>query len=130
MNLISRITIGLFAATFVASLALAQSQGISKTEIVIGTIQDLSGPIAAFGKQSRNGIQMRVDEVNEKNGINGRKFKLMVEDNGYDPKKALLAAPPGTQMPTRLRGKYRCRNSTRLDPSCRTNRTSSCRIQL
>ena len=92
MNLISRITIGLFAATFVASLAMAQSQGISKTEIVIGTIQDLSGPIAAFGKQSRNGIQMRVDEANEKNGINGRKFKLMVEDNGYDPKKALLAA--------------------------------------
>ena len=72
MNLISRITLGLFAATFVASLAMAQNQGISKTEIVIGTIQDLSGPIAAFGKQSRNGIQMRVDEVNEKNGINGR----------------------------------------------------------
>ena len=47
MNLISRITSGLFAATFVASLALAQCQGISKTEIGIGTIQDLSGPIAA-----------------------------------------------------------------------------------
>ena len=92
MSPISRFIVGLFAAIFVANLALAQSQGISKTEIVIGTIQDLSGPIAAFGKQSRNGIQMRVDEINEKNGINGRKFKLVVEDNGYDPKKALLAA--------------------------------------
>ncbi len=92
MNLTIRIAASLIAATFATSLAFAQSQGISKTEIVIGTIQDLSGPIAAFGKQSRNGIQMRVDELNEKGGINGRKFKLVIEDNGYDPKKALLAA--------------------------------------
>lgn len=92
MNLTTRIVTGLIAATFTTGLAFAQSQGVSKTEIVIGTIQDLSGPIAAFGKQTRNGIQMRVDEVNEKGGINGRKIKLVIEDNGYDPKKALLAA--------------------------------------
>ena len=31
--------------------AVAQpTQGVSKNEIVIGTIQDLSGPIAAYGK--------------------------------------------------------------------------------
>ena len=30
--------------------ALAQSQGVSKTEITLGSIQDLSGPIAGFGK--------------------------------------------------------------------------------
>ena len=92
MNSISRITAGLFAAIFAANLAFAEGQGVSKSEIIIGTIQDLSGPIAAYGKQARNGIQMRVDEINEKGGINGRKFKLVVEDNGYDPKKALLAA--------------------------------------
>lgn len=92
MSPIASFIAGLFAATFVANLALAQTQGISKNEIVIGTIQDLSGPIAAYGKQARNGIQMRVDEINEKGGLNGRKFKLVVEDNGYDPKKALLAA--------------------------------------
>ncbi len=92
MSRIASFITGLFAATFVATVAVAQTQGISKNEIVIGTIQDLSGPIAAYGKQARNGIQMRVDEINAKGGINGRKFKLMVEDNGYDPKKALLAA--------------------------------------
>ena len=52
-----------FASTTLAAFALlgavaAQAQvppqGVSKTEIVIGTIQDLSGPIAAFGKQSRD----------------------------------------------------------------------------
>jgi branched-chain amino acid transport system substrate-binding protein len=70
----------------------AQVQGITKTEILIGTIQDLSGPIAAFGKQSRGGMQLRVDEINEQGGIAGRKLKLLVEDAGYDPKRSVLAA--------------------------------------
>ena len=65
---------------------------MSKDEIRIGTIQDLSGPLAGFGKQSRNGMQLRVDEINEQGGVNGRKLKLLVEDSGYDPKKAVLAA--------------------------------------
>lgn len=68
------------------------TQGVSKTEIVIGTAQDLSGPIVPFSKQAVNGMQMRVDEINAAGGINGRKIKLVVEDHGYDPKKAVLAA--------------------------------------
>jgi branched-chain amino acid transport system substrate-binding protein len=78
----------------VASLALAQNanQGVSKTEITLGSIQDLSGPIAGFGKQVRLGMLLRVDEINEQGGINGRKIKLIVEDSAYDPKKAVLAA--------------------------------------
>ena len=84
--------IAIAALTLGGSLALAQSQGVSKTEIKIGTIQDLSGPIAGYGKQSRNGMQLRVDEVNEQGGVNGRKIKLLVEDSAYDPKKAVLAA--------------------------------------
>ena len=74
-----------------ASFAHAQ-QGVSKDEIRIGTIQDLSGPLAGFGKQARNGMQLRVDELNEQGNVNGRKLKLFVEDSGYDPKKAVLAA--------------------------------------
>ncbi|MGE0333526.1 MAG: ABC transporter substrate-binding protein [Ramlibacter sp.] len=75
-------------------MALAQNsnQGVSKTEITIGSIQDLSGPIAGFGKQVRLGMLLRVDEINEQGGINGRKLKLYVEDSAYDPKKAVLAA--------------------------------------
>ena len=70
----------------------ADAQGVSKSEIVVGSIQDLSGPIAGFGKQVRLGMMLRVDEINEQGGINGRKLKLLVEDSGYDPKKAVLAA--------------------------------------
>jgi branched-chain amino acid transport system substrate-binding protein len=75
-----------------ASPALAQQQGVSKDEIRIGTIQDLSGPLAGFGKQARNGMQLAVDEFNEQGTVHGRKLKLFVEDSGYDPKKAVLAA--------------------------------------
>jgi len=70
----------------------AQSQGVTKTEILLGSIQDLSGPLAGYGKQARNGMQLRVDELNEQGGVNGRKIRLLVEDSGYDPKRAVLAA--------------------------------------
>ena len=80
----------LTALALAASVAGAQ-QGVSKDEIVLGSIQDLSGPLAGFGKQARLGMLLAVDEVNEQGGINGRKIKLIVEDSGYDPKKAVLA---------------------------------------
>ncbi len=35
---------------------------------------------------------LRVEEINEQGGIHGRKIKLVVEDDGYDPKRAVLAA--------------------------------------
>ena len=58
----------------------------------MGTIQDLSGPLAGYGKAVRNGIQLRFDELNEQGNIHGRKLKLITEDSGYDPKRAVLAA--------------------------------------
>ena len=82
--------IGITAALF-AGAALAQGQGVSKNEIVIGSMQDLSGPIVAFSKQLKNGMEMRVEEINANGGIHGRKLKLIIEDHGYDPKKAVLA---------------------------------------
>ena len=75
-----------------ATLSIAQTQGVSKTEILVGTIQDFSGPLAGYGKQVRNGMLLRIEEVNEQGGIHGRRLKLAAEDDGYDPKKAVLAA--------------------------------------
>ncbi|MBV1732490.1 MAG: hypothetical protein KUA38_09615, partial [Hydrogenophaga sp.] len=43
------------ALVLASSAVFAQSQGVSKDEIVLGSIQDLSGPIAGFGKQVRLG---------------------------------------------------------------------------
>ena len=85
-------TVAAAALALTFGAAQAQQQGVSRNEIVIGTIQDLSGPIAGFGKQARNGMQLRVDELNEQGAIHGRKLRLLVEDSAYDPKKAVLAA--------------------------------------
>jgi len=84
-------------AVFAASLAVVSGvghaqQGVTKDEILVGSIQDLSGPIAAYGKAVRQGMLLRVEEANEQGGVHGRKLKLLVEDDGYDPKKAVLAA--------------------------------------
>jgi branched-chain amino acid transport system substrate-binding protein len=86
-----RSALTLTALALSAGACLAQ-QGVSKTEITLGSIQDLSGPAVSLGKQARLGMLLRVDEINEQGGINGRKLKLIVEDSGYDPKKAFLAA--------------------------------------
>ena len=80
------------AALALAAGAAQAQQGVSKTEITLGSIQDLSGPLAGFGKQLRMGMQLRVEEANEQGGVHGRKLKLLFEDSGYDPKKAVLAA--------------------------------------
>lgn len=84
------------AFALAASGASAQTpkfanQGVSDTEIVIGTHQDMSGPIKAYGVNGVNGMKMAVEEINAKGGINGRKIRLIVEDTGYDPKRAVLA---------------------------------------
>jgi len=79
-------------AFLLAAPAAAQPQGVSKTEILVGSITDLSGPLAPYGKGLRNGANLRISEVNEQGGIHGRKIRLLIEDAGYDPKRAALAA--------------------------------------
>ncbi len=75
-----------------ASPATAQfkTQGVTDTEIVIGTHMDLSGPLKAWGVPATNGMKLAVEEINAKGGVNGRKLRLVNEDDGYDPKKAVL----------------------------------------
>ena len=85
------LTMALAALAFTANVHSAQ-QGVTDTESLLGSIQDLSGPLAGFGKQDRLGMILAVDEINEQGGINGRKLRLIVEDSGYEPKRAVLAA--------------------------------------
>ncbi|MBR1092510.1 ABC transporter substrate-binding protein [Bradyrhizobium manausense] len=68
------------------------NEGIFPAEIVIGTHQDLSGPIKGWGVPVSNGMKMAVEEINAAGGVNGRKIRLVIEDSGYDPKKAVLAS--------------------------------------
>jgi branched-chain amino acid transport system substrate-binding protein len=90
-----QITLPLAALVLGAPAASSQTrvtnQGISATEIVIGTHQDLSGPIKGWGVSVANGMKLAVAEINAGGGVNGRKLKLIIEDSGYDPKRAVLA---------------------------------------
>ena len=86
------------AAALCVGMAAHAGQGVTKNQIVIGSLLDLSGPAVGMGKPLKNGLQMRADEINETGGINGRKIKLVIEDSGYDPKKALLAAQKMVQQ--------------------------------
>ena len=89
-----------FPVLFVLACALMGSapvqaqatNGVSAHEILIGSIQDLSGPVVAFSKEVINGIRMRFDEANAAGGVAGRKIRLIVEDSGYDTKKGMMAA--------------------------------------
>lgn len=60
-------------------------------EIVVGTHQSLSGPLAPRGQPIANGMKMRVEQANAAGGIHGRSLRLIVEDSGYDPNRAALA---------------------------------------
>ena len=89
-------TVGLATVGMAAGQVFAQTkvtnQGITPTEIVIGTHQDLSGPIKGWGVPVLNGMKLAVEEINAAGGINGRKLRLIAEDSAYDPKKAVLAS--------------------------------------
>jgi ABC-type branched-subunit amino acid transport system substrate-binding protein len=88
------LAVGAVALTCLPAAAQTKvtNEGISAGEIVIGTHQDLSGPIKVWGVPVANGMKMASEEVNAAGGINGRKIRLVVEDSGYDPKKAVLAS--------------------------------------
>ncbi len=92
-----RAKMALIAAGLAMVAAAGQAQqkqygpGVTDSEIKIGQSTPLSGPASAFG------IYSRVEEayfkmLNEKDGINGRKIKFIVLDNGFNPPKALEAS--------------------------------------
>jgi branched-chain amino acid transport system substrate-binding protein len=81
------------AFLFTASIAYAADpvRGVTDTEIVIGTITDLSGVTAVQGVNNSDAVRMAFDEANEKGGVNGRKIKYIVEDNQYTVPRAVQA---------------------------------------
>ena len=80
-------------ALFLFSCSEEQAvRGVTDDEILIGSHLDLSGPASSIGVQVRNATQMAVTEINASGGIHGRQLRVIFEDNGYDPKKAVLAS--------------------------------------
>jgi branched-chain amino acid transport system substrate-binding protein len=79
----------LTGATFAASLAFAP---LAHAEIVIGLIAPLTGPVAAYGDQVKNGAQVAVDQINKNGGILGEQVVLKLADDAGEPKQGVSAA--------------------------------------
>lgn len=72
-----------------ATLGWAQTQGVTDDEIVIGSVNDLSGIFAAVGVPATKGANVVFDRVNAAGGVHGRKIRYVVEDNGYQMPRAM-----------------------------------------
>ena len=68
------------------------TRGVTDTEIILGSPNDLSGPTAIYGVAATNGARMRFDEANETGGIHGRSIRFIVEDGGYQVPRSIQAA--------------------------------------
>ncbi|OGK89422.1 MAG: hypothetical protein A2X51_06340 [Candidatus Rokubacteria bacterium GWC2_70_24] len=82
------------AATLVVALAvtpaLAQSKapGVTDAEVTLGMTTPLSGPAAAWGTTAL-GAEAWAKYVNEQGGVHGRKIKVVLKDDGYNPGRAV-----------------------------------------
>ncbi|MFS4581968.1 ABC transporter substrate-binding protein [Phaeobacter sp. C3_T13_0] len=81
--------VGAAMAVGFAPYVLAETQGVSDSEIVLGSVNDLSGIFAAVGVPAVNGANLRFDEANANGGIHGRQIRFVVEDNGYQIPRAM-----------------------------------------
>jgi branched-chain amino acid transport system substrate-binding protein len=75
----------------IAASAAEPVHGVSDTEILVGTVTDLSGVTAIQGVNNANAIRLLFDEANAVGGINGRKIRYVVEDNQYQIPRAVQA---------------------------------------
>ena len=71
-----------------AGAALAQTPGVTASEIRIGNTNPYSGPASAYGTIGKV-IGAYFKKVNEEGGINGRKVNFVTLDDGYSPPKTV-----------------------------------------
>ena len=92
--------LGAIIAVILAGIAffgLSQPTGLASLEtgnekIVIGAIQPLTGSIANIGQNARAAMEIAVEEINAKGGINGKELVVKFEDGQCEAKAAATAA--------------------------------------
>lgn len=75
--------------TAVLSVALFSACNNKSESINIGSTLDLTGPNAVYGEQVKQGIELAINEINEKDGIQGKKIEVTYLDSKSDPKLAV-----------------------------------------
>ena len=81
----------LLAAATLAGLALAGCSKSAGNSIKIGSIGPLAGPVAVYGVECKNGIDLAVAEINAAGGVNGQLLEVIAEDDEGNPEKSVSA---------------------------------------
>lgn len=80
------------AALAMAGLMAFTSCGEKSSDTIkIGAIGPLSGPVAVYGTECINGINLAAEEINAAGGINGKKIEIISEDDEGNPEKSVNA---------------------------------------
>ncbi|MDE6349867.1 MAG: ABC transporter substrate-binding protein, partial [Treponemataceae bacterium] len=82
----------LFAlAATLAGLVMAGCSKSGGNTIKIGSIGPLSGAVAVYGVECKNGIDLAVAEINAAGGVNGQLLEVIAEDDEGNPEKSVSA---------------------------------------
>ena len=79
------------AAISVVALLTWSAAPTMAQDIVIGLNMVKSGVLKTVGEATETSVDIAVEEINAKGGINGHKIKLVKYDTGSDPKQAATA---------------------------------------
>ena len=80
-----------FALAVACALSFAGCAKADTGTIKIGGIYPLSGGVAVYGVEAKNGVEMAVEEINAAGGIDGRMVELIAEDDEGNPEKTVNA---------------------------------------
>lgn len=74
-----------------AAFAVVMAAPAHADDIVIGLNAEMSGVLKSVGETTVTAVDIAVDEINAKGGINGNRIRLVKFDTGTDPKQAATA---------------------------------------
>lgn len=79
---------GLVVALAMAAILAVGNLALAADVIKIAVPTPLTGPAAGYGDNVKAGVAMKVDEINAKGGVNGKKIEAVYFDDQCDPKEA------------------------------------------
>jgi branched-chain amino acid transport system substrate-binding protein len=85
-----KIGLTIFTVFFAATLAFASASRDSNT-VSIGAVLPLSGTVAFYGTESRDGALLAIDEINAAGGLVGKQLALIAEDDEGNAEKSVNA---------------------------------------
>lgn len=82
----------ILALMIVSALFMSLFTGCATSnKIKLGAIQPISGQVSAYGTQTRDAINMAIEEINAKGGVLGKQIEMIVEDDEASPDKTMNA---------------------------------------